>query len=114
MRRNGDFYEDSVTLIVDESNGVLGTDEDHAIEESGQIEVKLNLRLPVSLFEPVQINVNMPEEFVTGRPVEAEPQCLTVPVIVNQRAGNVTITQELVDGDEYPGILGLLKRMLFR
>jgi len=119
-------------IFVDRERGVvlvntsmcISLDQDimHAVEdwddlcldnpEPGDEHANINLRvmLPLSLFQPHVVNVEIPQEFLTPSAIRTTVTEISTPINLNGTSGNVKITEEVKE--KQSGVLHLIKKLL--
>lgn len=77
-------------------------------DESAQIRV--NLKVPLTLFQPHQVKVVIPEEYVNNKAVSSEVTEISVPIDLEGVTRDVTLAETVVTGQN--GVLKLIKKLL--
>lgn len=108
------ILEFNSVLIVNRNTGIQGTDDDYYVESEDEIAVEVTLHIPESLFDPVRVNITVPEDFLALQPIESEVESVEVPVIINDKKGEIKIVDDVVKANKVTNILALLKRAIFR
>lgn len=101
-------------LVVDKNRGILGTEDDYDCDDADCRVIEVTLNIPEAVFDPIEIKIDIPEDFISQRPISGEVQSVSVPVIVAGEKGQIKIVEELVEPSKGSNILALLKRAIFR
>jgi len=105
-------YEVECDLILSyDSMCCFVVDEDYEMEYEDKV-IKVACTLPGDFFEPLQINVKVPEELMAG--IEGQVQEVQIPISIDDESQNIIIKESVIKGNGFfrSGIIGMLKRAI--
>jgi hypothetical protein len=123
---DNDFQEtpthqnNTLYLIFSESKGFIGSyDYYGCLEDDDQIVVRVDVNIPKSLYNPVKLVVDVPEDFVRNEPIRGQVDEVSIPVTVDDIKPNPNLKEEMVvkealdiTSPSWGSIIGLIRKKL--
>jgi len=111
INKTGDIVHIEETIIVDAISGVVGLcSNDDEICDNNERLVRICMDLPMSFFEPIWINVEVPKELIA--PMNGSVSSIAAPVMLDEDKHDIVIKESVQSTNSFlrGGILCMLKR----
>jgi len=85
--------------------------EDYDLEPEDKV-IKVSCDLPADFFDPLKINIKVPEGLMTG--IEGEVKEVQIPISLDNESQNIIIKESISSENGFlrSGILGMLRRAI--
>lgn len=110
-KNTGNFIVEE-QLIVDSDDGIVSVDSNDEPEGTNQRALDVKIILPPNFFEPVQINIDFPQDLVADKAVEGHVNQIEIPINIGAKKGKVMVEECLRDG-RGSGIISLIRKAIF-
>jgi len=109
---NPAYFRLELDVIVSEQEDCCHIDEDNYEMEPQDKVIRVACNLPKEFFNPLQIEVEVPEKLMSG--IEGQVQEVQIPVSVGEEIENIKIKESVSKGNGFlrSGIIGMLKRAI--
>ncbi len=118
MNRQGDYYLLNEKVVVSSGRGILGSSDDYDWEEfdpDEEIEVELSLKLPISLWDPIVLKVEVPQDYKKAQAcghIEEVSTPIEIETELNRDESVSYLSIEDITEGPSTGIIAVLKRKI--
>lgn len=119
--KDGGRYIITENLVIDKNNGLVGRNgqrfgnsQQARMLRSGDREILVTFSLPQAFFDPIEVEVDFPEELKANKAVEGEVTEVEIPVLLSNKdeASQVVVRETLNSAPS--NFLAMLKRRVVK